>query len=66
MGSDRLAYLLKASLVKHALTREGLACVEFRARKWREDGTGRGQELTIQVMQNNVNFVTEIRVLGSS
>ena len=51
--------------MRHALTREGLACVEFRVRKWREDGTGRSNEHTIQVMQNNMNFVTEIRVLGS-
>ena len=63
---DRLSYMLKASLVKHALTREGLACIEFRVRKWREDGSGRGSEHVIHVMQNNHNFVTEIRVVGDT
>ena len=61
---DRVPYMLKASIVKHALTREGLACIEFRVRKWREDASGRGTEHLIHVFQNNHNFVTEVRIVG--
>lgn len=61
---NQLAYLKKASLVKHAITRDGFACLEFRVLKWREDMNGRPSEQTIHVLQNNLSFVTEVRSLS--
>ena len=52
------------SQVKHAVTADGFACIEFRVRKLKSEGGGRPDELTIQVLQNNQSFVTEVRVQG--
>lgn len=51
--------------MKHSKTKEGHACMEFKVRKWRADETGRPQEiLTMQVLQNNNTFITEVRIEG--
>ena len=56
------SYLSRASQVKHALTPDGFACMEFRVRKIKAEGSGKPDEFTIQVLQNNQSFVTEVRV----
>ena len=58
------SYLSRMSQVKHAVTADGFACIEFRVRKLKSEGGGRPDELTIQVLQNNQSFVTEVRVQG--
>ena len=52
-------------MARHAITQDGLACLEFNVRKWRdESANGRPEELKIQVSQNNESFVTEVRIWG--
>ena len=60
------SYLSRAAQVKHAVSADGFACMEFRVRKLKsaEGSGGRPDELTIHVLQNNQSFVTEVRVQG--
>ena len=44
------SYLSRASQVKHALTPDGFACMEFRVRKIKAEGSGKPEEFTIQVL----------------
>ena len=61
---SQLPQMVVASLVKHSMTQDGYASLEFRVRKWKGDGSGRPEELLIYVMQNNQSLVTEVRILG--
>ena len=58
------SYLSRAAQVKHAVSADGFACMEFRVRKLKSEGGSRPDELTIHVLQNNQSFVTEVRVQG--
>ena len=44
------SYLSRAAHVKHAVTVDGFACLEFRVRKLKADGTGKPEEFIIQVL----------------
>ena len=54
----------RASQVKHGVTQDGFACLEFRVKKWRVYGSGRPEEHLFYVHQNNQSFVTEVRIEG--
>ena len=64
--NSQLPYMVRASLAKHAVTQDGYACLEFRVRKWRSDGTGKLEEHLIHITQNNHSLVTEVRILGDN
>ena len=53
-NKPKISYMERAAMVKHAQTPEGFACLEFRVRKLRaESASGKPEELTIHVLQNN-------------
>ena len=46
----KTSYLSRAAQVKHAVTPDGFACMEFRVRKLKAEGGGKPEEFTIQVL----------------
>ena len=52
-SKPQLPYMSKAASVKHGVTPNGFACMEFRVRKIKAEGGGKPEEFTIQVLQNN-------------
>jgi len=47
------SYLSRSALVKHGVTPDGLACMEFKVRKIKAEGGSKPDEFMIQVLQNN-------------